>query len=289
MADLHFLLFGDGSPQMRGAARRLERQAIRPSLFRTVRRYSLKDIRDRYPALWNQHGRFLLEHRRGCGYFLWKPLLIGVTLSELPENDFLIYADAGCEMVLANAPALLDFLPAESTKDLSAIPLEAFHTTARWTNNFCLSRIDNSDRYLDRPQFAASMLFIKNTEASRDLVGRWLERSSSADYGCLIDRPGENEGAEFQEHRHDQAILSLLVYDLENRGAIGVKRIDGERVSHADAPILGMRNKTPFPVVGRNKHIRRLLCKVQNGAIRLFWDEQRYRRDLYQALNDHTS
>lgn len=286
MADLHFLLFGDGSPQMRGAARRLERQASRTGLFRTVRRYSLTEIRDRHRPFWRRHGAFLLRHGRGCGYFLWKPFLVATALSELPDDDFLIYADAGCEFVSANVADLLDFLPTEPTEDLSAIPLDASHPTVRWTHGFCLSRIDSSDRYLDRPQFAGSMLFVKNTAAARELMAHWLEYSVCADYGCLIDRAGEHERPEFQEHRHDQAILSLLVYDFERRGALGIKRIDAGRVSRAEAPILGVRNKTPFPLVGRNKHVRALLCKMQNGAVRLFWDEQRYRRRLAQPLND---
>jgi hypothetical protein len=286
MGHLHFLLFGDGSPQMRGAARRLERQAARTGLFQTVRRYSLKEIRDRHRPFWRQHGAFLLRHGRGCGYFLWKPFLVAATLSELPANDFLVYADAGCEIVPARAPALLDFLPTEPTKDVGAIPLEAFHTTARWTSGFCLSHIDNANRYLDRPQFAASMLFVKNTDASKNLMARWFDHAVCADYGCLIDRPGEHEKPQFQEHRHDQAIFSLLVYDFEQRGALGVERIDATRVSHADAPIVAVRNRTPFPLVGRNKHIRMLLCKAQNGAVRLFWDERRYRSKLGRPLND---
>jgi hypothetical protein len=49
MARLHFLLFADGGPQIRGAGRRLERQARRMQLFRTAQRYCLKRLSNDYP------------------------------------------------------------------------------------------------------------------------------------------------------------------------------------------------------------------------------------------------
>src|SRR6202012_5207593 len=106
--------------------------------------YHLKRIRDEYPVFWKKHGIFLLTAKRGLGYFLWKPFLISAKLNEIAEDDILVYADAGCEFVPGNRQELMDWLPTESAFDLSAVPLDAFHTNVRWTNSCCLAHLENT-------------------------------------------------------------------------------------------------------------------------------------------------
>lgn len=286
MANLHLLTFGDGSPQNRGAATRLQKEASQARIFATTNVYNLKRIRDEYPAFWKQHGRFLLTAPRGLGYYLWKVFLVTVKLGELRENDFLAYLDAGCEITSRNAGNLLDLLPTEPGTDLSVVPLEPFHTTARWTNNYCLSHLDKSRAYLDRPMISATFMFLRNTAASRLLCARWLEWATFEDHGCLVDRPGDTESAEFEHHKDDQSIFNLLVYDLEQRGAIGVKRIDLEKTQRPESAIHGVRNRTPFRLTGTNGYKRRILSKCFSAAVRFFWDEKKYRADLYESLQE---
>lgn len=286
MARLHFLTFGDGSPQLRGAGIRLQKEALRTKVFATAEFYHLRRIRDEYPLFWEQHRNFLLTAKRGLGYFLWKPFLVATKLMEISENDFLIYADAGCEIIPEMTQDLVDLLPTEPTMDLSAVPLEPFHTTARWTNNCCLRHLDNSYELLDRPQIGATFMFLRNTNASRGFTARWLEWCIFDDYCCIIDRPGEVESAKFEEHRHDQSVFSLLVYEFERRGALGFKRIDIERTRRENSVIRGVRNKTPFRSVGRPRYVSKLLNKCYSVATKLLWDERRYRADLNESLRN---
>jgi hypothetical protein len=284
MARVHFLTFGDGSPQMRGAAARLQKEALQTGIFDSADVYHLKRIRDEYPAFWAKHGDFLLGARRGLGYFLWKPFLISVKLDEIAEDDVLVYADAGCEFMPDNRQELIDWLPSEPECDVSVVPLEAFHTNVRWTNSCCLTHLENADEFLQQPILAATFMFLKNTSRSRQLAAAWLEWSVYGDHCCLVDRPGDVERPEFEEHRHDQSIFSLLVYDLERKGALHVKRIGIERTVDGNAAIRGMRNKTPFRRSGRSERRWRLFSRSYNLAIKLFWNEQKYRADLYDSL-----
>jgi hypothetical protein len=284
MACVHFITFGDGSPQTRGAATRLQREASQSGIFATVDSYHLKRILDQYPEFWKRHGSFLLNAKRGLGYYLWKPFLISTKLGEISEQDFLVYADAGCEIPAGATSELFDLLPTEPAADLSAVPLEPFHTMERWTNKCCLTHLDGAKQYLNRPMIAATFMFFRNTEASRKLAASWLEWSEFNDYCCLVDRPGEPESAAFAEHRHDQSIFSLLLYDFEQKGAIGLKRIDVERTKSAKSAILGVRNRTPFRAVGTNKYKRKLLSKCYSAAVKLFWNEEKYRAELYDSL-----
>ena len=42
----------------------------------------------------------------------------------------------------------------------------------------------------------------------------------------IIDRSGELEDPLFIEHRHDQSVLSLLIYDLERSRGLSIKKLD---------------------------------------------------------------
>jgi hypothetical protein len=167
---------------------------------------------------------------------------------------------------------------------LSVVPLEPFHTNARWTNSRCLTRLEGADEFLQQPILAATFMFLKNTSRSRHFAGKWLEWSVYDDYCCLVDRPGDAERPEFEEHRHDQSIFSLLAYDLERKGALHIKRIGIERTQDGTAAIRGMRNKTPFRRGGRSERRWRLLSRSYNLAVKLFWNEQKHRADLYRSL-----
>ena len=284
MSRIHFLTFGDGSPQFRGAAARLQGEATNTGIFATAERYDLRRLRDEYPEFWAQHGSFLLNVQTGMGHFLWKPFLVSARLSAINENDFLVYADAGCEILPGNMPELMDWLPTEPGVDVRAVPLEDVHPTVRWTHGCCLAHLDPSNRYLNRPIIAATFMFLRNTSASRNLAAKWLEWSVFDHYACLRNRRGDEERPEFQDHRHDQSIFSLLLYDLEARGAIGLKRIELERTQGAGAAIQGVRNRTPFRSIGANKWRRKIMNKAYNAAVRLFWNEQKYQSDLRRSL-----
>jgi len=286
MAHVHFVTFGDGSPQIRAAAARLRKEALQTGIFIDASVYHLKRIRDEYPVFWKQHGNFLLAAKRGLGYFLWKPFLISAKLNEIAEDDFLVYADAGCEFMTDNRQELLDLLPTEPVYDMSVVALDSFHTNVRWTHGRCLAQLENAEEFLQQPMLAATFLFLRNTSRSRNLAAKWLERSVYDDYSCLADRPCDSERSEFEEHRHDQSILSLLAYGLERKGALHIKRIGVERTLDGTAAILGMRNKTSFRRYGRSKRRWRLLSRSYNLAVKLFWNEEKYRADLYESLRN---
>ena len=118
----------------------------------------------------------------------------------------------------------------------------------------------------------------------RHLAAKWLEWSIFDDYCCLVDRPADAERPEFEEHRHDQSVFSLLAYGLEHKGALRIKRIGIERTVDGNAAIRGMRNKTPFRRGGRSERRWRLLSRSYNLAVKLLWNEQNYRAELYKSL-----
>jgi hypothetical protein len=258
MTKLHFVTFADGSARLRGAARRLARQACNLDIFDTVNFYGLGRIRSDFPGFYSQHIAFISSHPRGLGYWIWKPFLIQQRLLAMPENDVLVYADGGCEFTGVNRGFLLDLFPASSDLDLTAIVLESEHKARRWTTKFCLSHIPGSAHFLDLPQICATIIFFRNTPNTRAFASEWLNLCSAENYGLLIDRDHQNEDAVFAEHRHDQSIFNLLLRHFADHGFIKYETIPVEVASKPDFPILGMRNKTPVSMLTGSRVTRRL-------------------------------
>lgn len=276
MAFVHFLTFGDGAPNFRGAAARLSRQAAEAGIFQSITCGNLLILRNDYPDFWEKHGEYLLT-RPLLGYYLWKPFLVASKLAELPEGDFLIYADAGCEIVAHKQAELIDLLPVEPDADVTVVPLESCHTMRRWAHRFCLSKLDPEGTHGDRVHFSAGILCFRNSAATRRLVERWLEWSLYDDCACLEDREGDIEDDEaFEAHRYDQSILCMVAYDLEDRGELALKRIDVLAPGSPPLAILGIRNRSPFSAQGNTMRFR-LSCKLFNLWVKLFWNEARYR------------
>jgi len=229
----------------------------------------LERVRSDFPDFYCQHIGFISAHERGFGYWIWKPFLIHQRLLAMPQDDVLIYADAGCEFTKNGSRLLADCFPASSDLDLKAIELGSEHKARRWTSSFCLNHIPGSKRYLDLPQICATILFFRNTSNARSYVLKWLNLCSAEEYGLLIDRAREDEDAIFVEHRHDQSIFNLLLRISADQGAIKYETIPVEVASKPSFPILGMRNKTPVSILYRSKVTRKLALTLFDLAAML--------------------
>lgn len=157
--------------------------------------------------------RETLKQERGCGYWIWKPWAIAYSMFNLcKEGDSLIYADAGVEFI---APV---------QEIISRMEQDIFFFSNGWPHyDWCKRKVFEAiipDLYREyhperkyMPQVQASVIFFKVNQQTRDFVKEWLLWCQMP--GFIDDSPsveGQGEQAGFQEHRHDQAILSCLAY-----------------------------------------------------------------------------
>lgn len=149
----------------------------------------------------------ILKQERGAGYWLWKPYIIEKKLNELPENDILIYSDAGVEFVNR-----LQLIIERMDSDIWLFGNNYKHL------DWC--KMDVMDFILpdwmftyneDARQVQASVIIIRNTPYSRLFIRKWLKLCQID--GFIDDSQSINDNyLDFQEHRHDQAILTCLAY-----------------------------------------------------------------------------
>lgn len=59
--------------------------------------------------------------QRGIGYWLWKPFLIDLIMSKVPDGDFIVYADAGIEFI-DNVSHIIDRMGPMEVLDVMLLP-----------------------------------------------------------------------------------------------------------------------------------------------------------------------
>lgn len=161
--------------------------------------------------------RTILEQPRGAGYWLWKPWLIRKHLEAIGPDDLLVYSDASIDGYYC-----FDRLPSGMIERLRANecgyvigPLLRQHgPLKRWVKRDALILM-NADRpeIFDQPCVQASPNYWRPASGAFALLDAWL--AAASDPRIITDQPNElgtPNHAGFVDHRHDQAILSILVH-----------------------------------------------------------------------------
>jgi hypothetical protein len=155
----------------------------------------------------------LLAEKRGAGYWLWKPHLIEKTLQLVPENDVVIYMDSGA-MPTKPLDALINQL---GNNDI--LLFEAFHSMAPYTKRKALQLMGmDNEQVRNNIQLHGAFIIVRNTADAMNFVREWLKWCEVP--RAIDDSPSEDEYLDFKEHRHDQAILSLVYYQHPERAKI---------------------------------------------------------------------
>lgn len=162
---------------------------------------------------------------RGLGFWAWKPRIVLDMLTDNTgglahpeEGDILIYSDAGVEFI-NNVNYIIDRMD----QDIFLFGNNWEH--AYWCKRSVIELIwpirdeirfkERNQRTWERfgKQCQASVIFFKVSDYSKKFVAEWL-KWCLWDSGRLIDDSPSlfSNHPEFQEHRHDQAILTTLAY-----------------------------------------------------------------------------
>ena len=150
------------------------------------------------------------------------------TLETMNDNDILVYADAGCEIDIQKKSKYNDIF--NSVKSDLIIGTLTNHNEHKYNKKDLILYLDmDDDEYLNTIQRQASVLCILKCKQTYDIIKEWY--NIACNYHLIYDSPSnELNHDSFKEHRHDQAIYSLLtkkynIYSDKNmRSVIDVKR-----------------------------------------------------------------
>jgi len=155
----------------------------------------------------------ILSQPRGAGYWIWKPYFIKKTLEKINDGDLLVYSDSGSYYQNSVQP-LIDLIKKEKTGVLSFELKGLLEKTYTKKDTFVLMGLDDP-KYSESSQREATYIWLIKNDFTVKLINEYLEFAQ--DERIITDLASQNENhPEFQDHRHDQSIWSLLCkkYDI---------------------------------------------------------------------------
>ncbi len=209
---IKLISFGAGRPGIAGALGRLQRQAVTSKWFDEVELLDGSSLDEKYFAMFEPE---VANCPKGFGLWAWKPYLIYNQLSQLQEGDVLVYLDAGVEINPKGEARFNFYLDHLARNDMLLFSLT--EQNRNWTKSTVSLKIDSKHYF--RNQVMATVIMLRKSRPSLDLVRDWLELSAQ-NQGELLkdaDHPEFRKDGKRLEHRHDQALLSFvtLAKDIE--------------------------------------------------------------------------
>ena len=150
----------------------------------------------------------ILNHKRGAGYWLWKPYIIKKTLDKIDYGDYVFYTDAG-SVYARNVSSLIEKI---ILRDEDIVVFDHPYIERSWTKRdaFLLMDCDGKE-YSETNQRMATFIVIRKSIKSATFIDEWLK--CCMDIRMISDNDnvmGKDNYEGFIDHRHDQSVLSLL-------------------------------------------------------------------------------
>ena len=177
--NIHLITFGDGYPGIKDAAVRLCLQATELEWFYSVNKYDIEVLSNLDPEWHVRHIGFIKNNMRGYGYWIWKPKIILESLKQLPENDILIYLDAGCELNKYGFKVFNIYLELTQQFDLlsfhkyEGMYQESYkNNTEEWTKNYTINYLKSKSLSVhgNEPMIESGIIFMKNNTKVRTFI-----------------------------------------------------------------------------------------------------------------------
>lgn len=212
------------SSSMRRSADRLAKQAKALEFYDSIYSYSEQNLS---PDFRGKHKDDLVEGTRGFGYWCWKPQIIYQVLEGMNDGDVLQYTDAGChlnpngivrlgeyfELAQKSKKGILAFQLRDPSPPLAKPSFGALNLPdCQWIKGDLLDYFGVRDRedITATQTIGAGIIFIRKCRESMALLEKW-RTVIEADFSLIDDTPSKSKNmADFKEHRHDQAIFSII-------------------------------------------------------------------------------
>tara|TARA_B100000941_G_scaffold175501_1_gene125622 strand:- start:6273 stop:6998 length:726 start_codon:yes stop_codon:yes gene_type:complete len=203
---IHFITYGNAT--FKNAKQRLFKEANRVGWFDTVTVYGPENLSQEFKQEFND----ILIKPRGNGYWIWKFDFIKQQLSNMDNNDILIYLDAGCSINANGITRFNKYIEMLKNSDESIISFQMPHIEKQYTNKelFHHFKMDVNNINGNSGQIMATVLIMKNTEKMMKIIDECIDVLRT-DHLLVTDHYNKiNQCNDFKDNRHDQSILSLV-------------------------------------------------------------------------------
>ena len=196
-------------------ALRLINEVKELELFDEIIFYTAQDLMND-KEFWDKHGTFIMNNRRGFGYWIWKPYLIMKTMEKLNEGDILLYLDSECRIIVEEKEHLLKYIDIVKKNKILYYynpVIMAGLPEITMTKMDLIHKLNMQNDYdlLNMHQYGSGIQLIYICKETLNLQ-RSVYKYASEDYHTIDDTPSIIPNhPNYYEHRHDQSVLSLLI------------------------------------------------------------------------------
>ncbi|MGI9461258.1 MAG: hypothetical protein ACR2NY_01610 [Alphaproteobacteria bacterium] len=162
---------------------------------------------------WQTHKKFIKQHQRGFGFWIWKPQITWQVLQTMHDGDILCYADAGSR-IQKNPKAkklMQHYIKKVAQSKYGFLSFQTHQPEQCFSKQDLLLFLKADNKIKTSGQLLGGIWLLKKSPHTIKLVKQWLHIATHHDYHLLDDSPSSAPNHKnFREHRHDQAILSIL-------------------------------------------------------------------------------
>ena len=222
---VYLLSFADS--RMQRSLDRLARQAKSIKIFNDIYLFIENDL----PVDFREYFKDkLIPGSRGYGYWSWKPEVMLMALDRIQEGDCLLYIDAGCHLNSLGKQRLLEYFKILEQEETGVVAFQAIQPSEdnsslvydgrklfdqsnyRWIKGdlFDYFGVKDSPSVVNDQAIGAGVIFIRKCDRAIRIIREW-QQIIWHHFNLVDDTPSVSANLNgFIEHRHDQAIWTLL-------------------------------------------------------------------------------
>lgn len=206
--DIHCITYGDN--KYKNARIRLVNQAKKFGIFKTIRGFDRSDLTLEFQEKFQD----ILNMPRGGGYWIWKLDILKQLVDKVPENDFILYLDAGCHLNINGMPRFYEYINMFNDNDYGILGFQMANQPEKyWTTTQILNYFDineNDKDMIESGQLIGGILILRNN-AHLKLYLQEFEKCIKHDKYLITDNYNKiNQNNYFKDNRHDQSISSII-------------------------------------------------------------------------------
>ena len=275
----HFRTIGLGTINYRAGARRLAKEAFSTGLFESSVASDEKYLKQNSELFWRNHKKILKSRTHGFGFYVWKPEFIKLALAGIPENDGLMYCDAGnlISRKLDDIRVLGSYLNLASESNIVGSNSQNF-IERDWSPLELMDHFNLSEINRDSSQFLGGFLLITNTPEGRQFVEKWSDLACQENHRFLFPRLASKYPKNVS---FDQAILSCL---LKSRSKPSVNLGDKEILGCVRAA----RHRFAYSIDSKNYFERGFFNFIASlSKLKLALEHRIFKNSLYREPLNH--
>lgn len=206
---------------------RLARQAKSLNIFNDIYMFTENDLVVDFREHFKEK---LIPGSRGYGYWSWKPEVMLMALDRIQDGDCLLYIDAGCHLNNRGKQRLLEYFKILEQEEIGIVAFKAIQPTEdnsslvydgrklfdqpnyRWIKGdlFDYFGMKDNPSVVNDQAIGAGVIFVRKCDRAIRIIKEWQQIIWNH-FNLLDDTPSVSANlAGFIEHRHDQAIWTLL-------------------------------------------------------------------------------